>query len=103
MKNDLENKILDEDEIDVGNKLTVEQLADIKRYLPRHFAKKTAEKYAGVTKRQVVEVFNQRSPNPVWNQIVWDAIKKKLAENERKDLIEAIDKRLLFCNSLLDM
>lgn len=85
------------------SKLTDIQLFEIKKYLPKNFAKKIAETYDGITKRQVIEVFNQRSKNVEWNRIVWNAIQKKLTDNKRQDLVESASKRLSFCESLLDI
>lgn len=98
-----ENKILEAEDLNVGNKLTEAKLEEIKKYLPRGYAKKIAEKYDGIDKRQVVEVFKQRSANPKWNEIVWTAIIKKLSENDRQDLVNEVEKRLSFCRSLLDI
>lgn len=103
MKNVAENKILDGPDVEVGNKLTDAQLAEIKKYLPRDYAMKFAKKYDGIDKRQTIEVFNQRSSNPKWNEIVWTAVIKKLSENNRQDLVEAVEKRLSFCKALLDI
>ena len=101
MKNGADNKVLDHKNLEERSKLTDVQLFQIRKMLPKNFAILIAETYEGINSRQVKEVFNQRSRNVEWNRIVWNAINKKLTENNREDLIEAVSKRLSFCESLL--
>lgn len=75
----------------------------IRKLLPKDWRKQIAESGAQITKRQITEVFNQRTTNPDQNRIVWEAIKKVLQNSEnkkREELIEEVNKRLFYCNSL---
>jgi len=89
------------DYVATNNKLTSQQLADIKSLLPYGFFQAIADKRKGITYRQIIEVFAQRSTNAKQNKTVWEAINKKLIAYDRPDLIEAVNARVSFCQNLL--
>lgn len=82
-------------------KLTNRQLNQIRKYLPYGFFSALAEKYTDISLRQIKEVMGQRTTNALHNEIVWKAINKKLIAYEREDLVDLVNKRLIFCQDLL--
>lgn len=83
-----------------NGKLTTRQLDSIRKILPGDWRKRIAQNNGVITIRQITEVFNQRNSKPDLNEIVWNAVNKRLRAAGRQDLVDLVEERLLFCTCL---
>lgn len=88
---------------DPSNKLTDQQLGEIRTYLPFKFFTKLAETHGSIDRKLFSAAFYQRTANPEINKVLWGAVNKILQKYQRLDLIEAIEQRLFYCTLLLDV
>jgi hypothetical protein len=83
--------------------LTNAELAKIRSFLPQNWRQKIHENNAGISLRQITEVFNQRTKNLDHNKIVWGAINEVLRNAGQEKLVERVDKCISFCSALYNI
>lgn len=66
------------------------EIRTIRNLLPSNYRQIIAEKHTSITLRQITEVINQRTKNPVYNYLVWSTINEFLQNAERTDLAERV-------------
>lgn len=80
--------------------LTKRDLTKIRGFLPQNWRLKIAEKHAGVSVRQITEVFNLRSKNPDQVAIVWGTINEALNAANQTRLADRVQQHIAFCTAL---
>lgn len=80
--------------------LTKDDLTKIRTFLPRNWRFLIHQRHAGISLRQITEVFHQRTNNPEDNKIVWTTINEALKGAGQKQLAEKVKKRISFSSTL---